>query len=297
VAALIAETAKEESEVVRVIQSDMEAYFQRRPDMHFKNILSQMKELQVVRGVAKVGDHAEANLSGYGLVGAEFWADTMDRWAEEMVAASQCKSCSSCSADSLPPEIVLKVMQALRDEMKLREETREMENVRAALGADVYAEKTAPLAKTQKRIRTHTQSAIGDILELPQGNEKFAKELKLLKVATELMGEAYGVLNQPDTGPQAIAVETEVIELLLQSKRQNPNGGGGGGPSPGGGGGAASASQAALAGLGPGSDANTQVGARNVGQATGKAGREFPEEFKTGLDAYFNALEAQDSGE
>jgi hypothetical protein len=250
-----------------------------------------------VRGVAKVGDHTEDNLSGYGLVGAEYWADTMDRWAEEMVAASQCKSCSSCSADSLPPEIVLKVMQALRDEMTLRDETREMENARTALEPDLYAEKTAPLAKMQKDIRAHTQSAINDILDLPQGSEKFGKELRLLKVVTEIMGETYGILHQPETGPTAIAAETEVIELLLQTKRQNPNGGGGGGSSPGGGGGAASASQAALAGLGPGSDADTRVNARQVGQATGKAGREFPPEFKTGLDAYFNALEEQGSGE
>jgi hypothetical protein len=29
-----------------------------------------------------------------------------------------------------------------------------------------------------------------------------------------------------------------------------------------------------------------------VGQSTGKAGRELPEEFKTGLDTYFNKLES-----
>ena len=40
-----------------------------------------------------------------------------------------------------------------------------------------------------------------------------------------------------------------------------------------------------------GDDAATNVDARPVGQATGKAGRELPEEFKTGLDAYFNKLE------
>jgi hypothetical protein len=30
-----------------------------------------------------------------------------------------------------------------------------------------------------------------------------------------------------------------------------------------------------------------------VGQATGKAGKQFPEEFKAGLDAFFNALEGK----
>jgi hypothetical protein len=39
------------------------------------------------------------------------------------------------------------------------------------------------------------------------------------------------------------------------------------------------------------------VAARNVGQATGRAGKEFPAEFKTGLDAYFSLLESQPIGQ
>jgi hypothetical protein len=112
-------------------------------------------------------------------------------------------------------------------------------------------------------------------------------------VVKRVMDEAGGILDTPDTGGKAIAAETEAIELLLQAQRPNPKGGGGGGSDPGGGGTAAAASSAALAELGPGSDADTQVETRPVGQSTGRAGREFPEEFKTGLDAYFNKLEEQ----
>jgi hypothetical protein len=35
------------------------------------------------------------------------------------------------------------------------------------------------------------------------------------------------------------------------------------------------------------------VTARPVGQATGVAGKEFPDEFKSGLDSYFGLLEKQ----
>ncbi len=42
------------------------------------------------------------------------------------------------------------------------------------------------------------------------------------------MLEASVILEAPETGPTAIAAETEAIELLLQSKRINPKGGGGG---------------------------------------------------------------------
>lgn len=291
-AATIAEHEKTQSETVRIIQSDLEAYFARKPDMQFKNIIGQMKEMQIVRALATVGDQAAVNLSGNSMAGAEYWADTLDRWAEEMVAASECKSCSSCSADSLPPEIVLKVMKALRDEMKLRDETRELENAKAALKEGEHGNKSANLASKQFGIQAGVRGAFDDILRLPQGNEKFGKELKLLGAVMQVMMEAAGILDQPDTSAPAIAAETEAIELLLQAKRQSPKGGGGGGSNPGGGGTADSASQAALADLGPGSDAETQVDTRPVGQSTGKAGRELPEEFKTGLDAYFNKLEA-----
>jgi hypothetical protein len=292
-APVIAEHQKKQSETLRVIQSDLEAYYARKPEMHFKNVIGQMKETQVVKMLTYLGDQAAVNLSGSSMAGAEFWADTFDRWAEEMVAASECKSCSSCSADSLPPEIVLKVMKALQDEMKLRDETREMESAKAALKTEDYGKKASNLASKQFGIQASVRGAFDDILRLPQGNEKFGRELKLLNAVQEVMMEAAGILDKPDTGAPAIAAETEAIELLLQAKRQNPNGGGGGGSNPGGGGTAASASQAALADLGDGSDAESNVNARPVGQSTGKAGRELPEEFKTGLDAYFNKLEAR----
>ena len=291
-AASIAEHEKGQSEVVRLIQSDLEAYYARKPEMHFKTVIGQMKETQVVKALHTLGDQAAVNLSGSSMAGAEFWADTLDRWAEEMVAASECKSCSSCSADSLPPEIVLKVMKALRDEMKLRDETRELENAKAALEPQKHAKQSADLASKQYGIGSNVRGAFDAILRLPAGSEKFGKELKLLEAVMRVMEEAAGLLDKPETGAPAIAAETEAIELLLQAKRPNPKGGGGGGGGgPGGGGGAASSGVAALADLGEGGDAASQVEARPVGQATGKAGRELPEEFKSGLDAYFNKLE------
>jgi hypothetical protein len=292
-AAAIAEHEKTQGEMVRVIQSDLEAYFARKPDMHFKNIIGEMKKTQVVKMLTYLGEQAAVNLSGSSMAGAEFWADTLDRWAEEMVGASECKSCSSCSADSLPPEIVLKVMKSLRDEMKLRDETRELESAKLALKEGEHGVKSGKLASKQFGIQANTRGAFDDILRLPQGNEKFGKELKLLQAAMHVMDEAAGILDKAETGAPAIAAETEAIELLLQAKRQGKGGGGGGGNNPGGGGGGDGTGEAALADLGPGSDAETNVSARPVGQATGKAGRELPEEFKTGLDAYFNKLEAE----
>lgn len=282
------------SSVLRVIQSDLDAYYQRKQDMRFKNILDQMKKTEVVAAIARIGEEAKTNWTGRSIAASEYWADVIDRWAEEMVAAAKAEQGkpSSKPQDSLPPDIVLKVMQVLFDEMKLRDETREAENAKPAMDRATYFKRAMGLALKQDDIGRRTFEAGAAIAKLPKA-ESFSKELKLLNKVTNVMKDAYDLLNKPDTSAPAVAAETEAIELLLETRRQPPGGGGGGGGNnPGGGGGAQSASQAALAEIGPGADAAAQVGERETGQATGKAGREFPEEFKSGIDAYFNALEA-----
>jgi hypothetical protein len=148
-AAPIAQQAKDQSEIVRVIQSDLDAYYERKQDARFKATLDEMKKTEIVQALAGDGDKVNVNLSGQALTGSQFWADTLDRWAEEMVAASHCKASSSCSGDSLPPEIVLKVMQSLRDEMKLRDSTREAENAKPAMDPQKYTEDAQGLGSTQ----------------------------------------------------------------------------------------------------------------------------------------------------
>jgi hypothetical protein len=289
----IADKTKSESEVVRVIQDDLDAYYQRKQDSKFKVILDEMKKLQVVHALSGDAEKVSLNYSGESIIGSEYWSDVLDRWAEELVAASNCKGSSTCSGDSLPPEIVLKVMQVLRDEMKLRDETRETETARPALEAAKYLETANQLGQTQTGLSSRTAGAVTDIQALPDGDQKFRKEIGLLHQVGEVMNEATGILYTPDTGPQAVAAETEVIELLLQAKRSGNKGGGSGGSNPGHGGTFATANEAALADLGPGEDAAAIIAARPVGQATGRAGREFPEEFKAGLDQYFSLLEGR----
>ena len=288
----LAQNAQVRSDFVKLIQSDLDAYNTRKQDDRFKKILLEMQKSEVVRSLALAKDKLHAQLHGQTFHGAEYWADTLDRWAEEMVAASKCKASSSCSSESLPPEIVLKVMQALREEMQLRDQTREAEDAKPALEANQYSENAKLLETKQRDIASLTRSAADDILKIPEATAKFGKELRLLGAVFEVMQEATALLATPNTGAPTIAAETEAIELLLQAKRPNPRSGGSGGSSPGGGGTAAAASSAALAHIGPGSDAASSVAARPIGQTTGRAGKEFPAEFKSGLDAYFNRLEA-----
>ena len=87
-----------------------------------------------------------------------------------------------------------------------------------------------------------------------------------------------------------------MIELLLQSKRINPRGGGGGGASPGGGGGGTT-QDSALSLVGGGVNDKEVREDRGTSQATGNAGSSLPEEFRAGLDEYFNRLERGPSRE
>lgn len=181
-------------------------------------------------------------------------------------------------------------MKVLEDEIALREETRAAEKARPALEKVKYGERAAGLSKTQGEIAKHVEDIVRQIKELKDGEASFPKEIGLLNYVKQVMDEAQGILAQPNTGAPAIAAETEAIELLLQAKRINPGGGGGGGSNPGGGGGGTTQSSA-LALLGK-SDAKDEAPAkRSVGQSTGTAGKKYPEEFRNGLDAYFNKLE------
>jgi hypothetical protein len=144
-----------------------------------------------------------------------------------------------------------------------------------------------PLAKTQDNLADRLAAVTQKIRELKNGESLFGKEIALLTRVEQVAREAHGLLARPETGPETIAAETEVIELLLQTRRIKP---GGGGSSPGGGGGGTTR-QSALALLGSGDERNAKTNVRTVGQSTGVSGSNLPAEFRSGLDAYFGALE------
>ncbi|MDA0284387.1 MAG: hypothetical protein O3B13_01000 [Planctomycetota bacterium] len=190
----------------------------------------------------------------------------------------------------MPPSIVLEVLQILEAEVNLREETRVAEQARPAVARDEYISQAEDLSDTQQVLRERVDKVIARIHELPDAAANFGKELQLLGAVSQVMSEATDILAQPETGGPAIAAETEAIELLLQSKRINPGGGGGGGASPGGGGGGTT-TDSALALVGNGSNEKEAREPRGVTQATGESGSSFPEEFRSGLDEFFNRLD------
>jgi hypothetical protein len=287
----LADRQRAQSDTVWLIQSDLKAYFNRVRDGKFKVVLDEMVEENPVGGMSELGRVITNNRSGHGIAATEYWADTLDRWAEQLVGPA-CKCNGQCppgNPDSLPPHIVLAIMRILEKEINLRDETRTTEQSRAAMAADKYAERAGSLSETQVDIAGLVVDASDEIRELETA-ASFGRELALLARVHDVMDEAAGILDRPETGPEAIAAETEAIELLLQAKRCNPNGGGGGGMNPGGGSGG-DTKEAALALLGDGDERQATAKVRKSEQATGVAGRSVPAEFRSGLDAFFSGLE------
>ena len=277
------------SQNLSTIMDDMQAYFDRRRFQRFKTVLDEMRQEDAIGSLRQLSDDVRIE-TGMSMAQCEFWSDTFDRWADDLVDPACAGKCPGCkSKGSLPPSVVLEAMQILEAEINLREETRVTEQARRALASAEYGGRSQKLQTAQEALSERIAELTQRIRELPDGEADFAKEVALLGRVELVMDEAADILGRPETGPQAIAAETEAIELLLQSKRFNP-GGGGGGSSPGGGG-TGNTNDSALALIGAGLNDKELREDRSVSQATGESGSSLPEEFRAGLDAYFNQLE------
>ena len=277
---------------VSTIMDDMEAYFERRRLVRFKTILDEMRKEDVIGNLRRLAEDIPIE-RGMSIAQAEYWSDVMDRWAEDLVDPACSGECPGCrSKGSLPPSIVLEVLKILEGEINLREETRVAEQAKAGVKPEKHSIEATRLSGVQRTLDDRIIKVIDRILELPDAEQEFGKELQLLDQVSVVMADAGTILESPETGSPAIAAETEAIELLLQSRRINPKGGGGGGGANPGGGGGGDTKDSALALLGPGLNQKEVREDRGTQQAVGETGKTLPEEFRAGLDEYFNQLES-----
>jgi hypothetical protein len=80
---LSAEVARS-SQDVSTIMDDMHGYFERRRFMQFKNVLDEMRQQDVIDGLRRLSDDLTKE-SGLSIAQCEFWSDTLDRWADDLV--------------------------------------------------------------------------------------------------------------------------------------------------------------------------------------------------------------------
>lgn len=277
------------------IIDDLESFHERRPMVKFRDVLDDIEREDPLGGLRKLSSHMTEQ-QGIAIAEAEYWSDTFDRWAEDLVDPASKGQCpGGKSKSSLPPSIVLEVMQILESEMNLRDRTRVAEQAKSPDSAEQYKTAVKELVTTQSELRERIVRVSEKISELPNGEEEFGKELQLMAQVNVAMKDAVRILSRPDTGRPAIAAETEVIELLLSSKRINPKGGGGGGGSNPGGGGTGDTTDAAIAMIGPGLNEKEVRQDHKIDQATGTEDNTIPEEFRHGLDQYFERVDRRKS--
>ena len=276
---------EETADRVFLIQEDLEAYVDRRFDESYSRVAEEMKTTNVVVELRGVSKRIGGEGVGRAVIDSEFWSDTLDRWAEQLVAPLDPSGSSSqdmVELPNLPPEIILEVLRIIDREMQLREEAREWGQLDET-GND-YRERGARLSEIQTELSETTRDLATRIWELPEADQ-WQNAINKLTAAATVMDEVRGRFDRLESGPATIAAITEVIEILLQAGRV-PNAPMVVNAPP------TTTPALLLMGLGDDSrQANVQV--RAPGQATGKAGRELPAEYRRGLDAYLNALETR----
>src|SRR4029079_11609639 len=102
---------------------DMAAYFDRRRLARFKVVLDDMRKQDVLGGLRQLSEDVSRE-QGVSMAQCEFWSDTMDRWADDLVDPACSGACPGCrSKGSLPAQSALEVLQILAGEINLLGET------------------------------------------------------------------------------------------------------------------------------------------------------------------------------
>ncbi len=66
------------------IMDDIQSYFERRQFLRFRTVLDEMRKNDVIGSLRQLGDDIKKE-EGVSIAQCEFWSDTLDRWAEDLV--------------------------------------------------------------------------------------------------------------------------------------------------------------------------------------------------------------------
>ena len=292
-------------EKLTAIEADLKAFQNREPNESRQEILEEMKSLNMRVKLEEMPLRLQRKRNGDSLHRTEFWADTFDRWAEELVPPEESNgdggggsggSGDGSGAPSLPPAIVLEVLRLIDEEMQLRDETRSLDQAKAAMDQSEAEERMGGLTIYQMANQERTLDVIEDIGRLPNANQAYEDDLKKLNNAVTSMGEASSMLLDSMTGSPTIGAETAAIESLLEASRNNQpksppqdraNGEGDGSES-------LANVESPFDILKPSAGIESGVSPRDVGAALGHPADRVPEAYRNGLDLFRDRLRKLD---
>ncbi|MEM7456654.1 MAG: hypothetical protein AAF456_20080 [Planctomycetota bacterium] len=82
---LLTNRQEEDSRQVGYIMEDLDAFVERTQAGKYKTVLEEMQEALVVKQYGQVTEEMNDNMTGQSIAHAEILADTLDRWAEQLV--------------------------------------------------------------------------------------------------------------------------------------------------------------------------------------------------------------------
>ena len=283
----------EASDKARTAVDDLEAFFKRREIEHYGAVLKEIQQDELLNRLTAMRAGA-AERPGAAISEAEFWADNLDRWADDLVHPGKKQpeeGSKNKNTKSLPPAVVLEVLRVLESEVNLREQTRMAERGREAMSRQQYMSEAIRLSESQDLIRDRLDQVVGTIQSAPGAALHFAAEMEILSLASSAMVDATKTLVSPETGPDAIAAQTEAIELLLRSKKVDPEGGESSSGGQAGGSAGGDTNEAAAALLGKSLDALAVERQSETKFAVGRNRNEVPEQWSEGVQQYQLRLE------
>jgi hypothetical protein len=169
---------------ISTVMDDLDAYAERRPQPVLRTVLEEMKELDVLGSLRQLTDDMRQE-SGLSIAQTEFWSDTLDRWADELVPPPQDGGGDGGGGDgpppeSLPPEVVLEAMLILEAETNLREETRVAEQLRPSLDAVAFKTRAGGLAAAQQALTERVDGMV-EQLGMADAVIRFDDEVERMK--------------------------------------------------------------------------------------------------------------------
>ena len=296
--ARLADSHKEVATVMRQLKTDLEAYQSRESADAVEAILDEMNGSKMQVKLEELPLRLQKNRLGDSLHRSEFWADTFDRWAEELVPPARPASNGGDGGGgggerkSLPPAILLEVLRQVEDEMNLRDETRGFNLSRKAMSSDEQQQRNDGLTVYQMAVQERSLDTIDNIRQLADGEQHFGRTLGKLRKAVQSMDEATGMLFDSTTDAPVLAAESAAIEALLESRRFTPpNSNSDPEEDNSGLDGSESLADAAspMSRLKPGG-LDPQIAPRDVGAGTSANFANVPERFRDGVDSFTNQL-------
>ncbi|MFO1492963.1 MAG: hypothetical protein U1F87_19115, partial [Kiritimatiellia bacterium] len=189
------------------VQDDLSGFYNRTRKEVYNTIHEGMVKEKMTERLDGLTGSIQANVTARAAQGTAVWKVKFTEWAD--LLEEEAKKNQGKPPEGEPQEVdmetLIALMRARVKEEAIREQTRAAEEAKQAAQPS-YATTVRKLAESQFELASDM-----DHLEKKVTNEKL-KSL-ITKVGGEMMNAGTRI-NQPDTGSETIAIETEIIELL-----------------------------------------------------------------------------------